>query len=191
MPIKNAFSAVPSGDITVAVKGLDTLTAKLAELRHKLTNTQELMETLANELLNSSVYAFKNQCEPDGTPWKPWSEGYKKSFAKKDKATDARREKEWQKAHPGKERKQQSAGSTLYQRADHKLLFLTGELFKSLTPFASNTRGGVGSTLVYARIHQLGGGSVRPGYPERPFLGASQKMISKIPYLLKQFITEE
>lgn len=28
----------------------------------------------------------------------------------------------------------------------------------------------VGSHMVYARIHELGGGGVRPGYPARPFL---------------------
>ena len=82
-------------------------------------------------------------------------------------------------------------GSRKNRRGRARPLLDTGRLRKSLAISATATEVHVGSNLVYARIHQLGG-QAGPGrkvtIPARPFLGISEEDREEITALIKEHL---
>jgi phage virion morphogenesis protein len=66
-----------------------------------------------------------------------------------------------------------------------------GHLYQSLTPEADGHSAAVGSNLVYARIHQLGGEAGRGlsvSLPARPFLGLDSEDKAEISALVRDYM---
>ncbi len=57
----------------------------------------------------------------------------------------------------------------------HSLLIDEGDLRDSMASYASGTEAHVGSNLVYAAHHQIGGDEIASGVPARPYLGVSSE----------------
>ncbi|MFV1598663.1 MULTISPECIES: phage virion morphogenesis protein [unclassified Phaeobacter] len=57
----------------------------------------------------------------------------------------------------------------------HSLLVDEGDLRDSIASYASESEVQVGSNLVYAAHHQIGGDKIDSGIPARPYLGVSNE----------------
>ena len=57
----------------------------------------------------------------------------------------------------------------------HSLLIEEGDLNDSIASFSTGTEIHVGSNLVYAAHHQIGGDEIGSGVPARPYLGVSDE----------------
>lgn len=81
-------------------------------------------------------------------------------------------------------------------KAGKKVLISSSTLFKSRQMFFSPRRGGVGTNLAYARIHQLGGGSKKDSRgrimntPARPYLGADERAKRKLLAAFKDYLQD-
>lgn len=110
---------------------------------------------IGHALRNSTLNRFRAEEAPDGTPWDVSQRAFLASFTgRKD------RQGNWQtKSKPG------------------KTLQRTGRLRRSIKDESTAEYAAVGSNVVYARIHQLGGEAGpkarRVQIPARPYLGLS------------------
>lgn len=62
----------------------------------------------------------------------------------------------------------------------HSLLVNENDLLESVQSFAEGSDVNVGSNLIYAAHHQIGGEDIDSGMPKRPFLGASRDDIADL-----------
>lgn len=119
---------------------------KLAELIDKMENAEGFYKNVGEHLLNSVGDNFDNETAPDGTRWKALSIATR----------DLRQKK--------------------YGNAPVTILRASGALRGSINMVASDTEVRIGSALIYAAIHQLGGEAGRNRkvtIDARPYLGIS------------------
>jgi phage virion morphogenesis protein len=121
----------------------------------------QLNKDLANALRNSTLTRFKKGVDPEGEAWPP----------------SGRAESEGRMSKEGKAKAQSMArfegsGKTI----SGKTLVDTGRLKNSITTAVDVDEIQVGTNVVYARIHQLGGEEGKPNatMPKRPYLGLSK-----------------
>lgn len=119
---------------------------KLAALIGKMQRSEGFYKNVGEHLLNSVKDNFENESAPDGTRWKTLSSATRDQRSKK------------------------------YGNAPVTILRASGDLMNSINMQASNDDARIGSSLVYAAIHQLGGDAGRGKkviIPARPYLGLS------------------
>ncbi|WP_107326986.1 phage virion morphogenesis protein [Agrobacterium pusense] len=121
---------------------------KLAELVERMTNREGFHKNVGEHLLNSTDERFDSETAPDGSRWKTLSLVTR----------DLRMRK--------------------YGNAPITILRASGALRGSINMVASENEVRIGSALVYAAIHQLGGEAGRNrkvSIPARPYLGLSSE----------------
>lgn len=121
---------------------------KLAELVERMANRQGFHKNVGEHLLNSTDERFDSETAPDGSRWKTLS------LVTRDLRM----------------RRNGNAPMTI--------LRVSGALRGSINMVASQDEVRVGSPLVYAAIHQLGGQAGRNKkvtIPARPYLGLSSE----------------
>ncbi|BCH55281.1 phage virion morphogenesis protein [Agrobacterium vitis] len=119
---------------------------KLAELIGKMTRPTGFYKNVGEHLLNSVKDNFEAEATPDGTRWQALSQTTR----------DLRSQK--------------------YSNAPAAILRASGDLMNSINMQASDTEVRIGSSLIYAAIHQFGGDAGRGKevtIPARPYLGLS------------------
>lgn len=140
--------------IIIESADIQKVSTQIEEMVLKSVNTLPLMATIGTILHQSIDKNFENQGRP--SKWKPLSPFTIKLY--EGQAIDkARATKAWQKAG---ERGRAGQESRRIAKDVHggKLLAQSGQLKKSITiGEITNTSVEIGSSLVYARIHQLGG----------------------------------
>lgn len=141
--------------VALRIKSNDTqVTSWLNKLMQGTANPTPVLKLIGNQVANTTkVERFKTETAPDGTPWKPLKPEYRKRKLK------------------------------LKPRRIDKTLQSTGALRRSIVWQLEGHSVLVGSNLVYAPIHQLGGRTGRAMIPARPYLGLSdgdQKAIVEI-----------
>lgn len=132
----------------------------LAALQAKAANLRPVMNDLGLGLVTATQRRFERQHDPAGKAWTPLSA-----------ATILQR--------LGGKRKAYTRKGALRKRMERKpaglkILLARGHLRDSITHRAGPDFVEVGTNLVYARIHQLGGEAgrgLRTIIPARPFLG--------------------
>jgi phage gpG-like protein len=144
------------------------------ELRHRLDglvlkarNLRPAFTEIGGMMLTGTQHRFEDQRDPDGKAWAPLSfptllgrAGRGRKIAERGKVKGV----EYVKLTARAERRVDGA----------KALLDSGRLFKSVTFRADGQSVEVGSNLVYARIHQLGGKAGRGRkvtIAARPYLG--------------------
>ena len=130
---------------------LEGFSTSLGEALAKLQEGRTISTVLAKELQDSTDRAFQTETDPNtGKPWPAWSLRYAKRVGAK----------------------------------KHKMLqdkgMAGGGLRSTIQTEIKPSQASIGSNLRYARIHQLGGGDVVPGYPARPYLGLDEKSRGKV-----------
>jgi phage virion morphogenesis protein len=119
---------------------------KLATLIERMQHTEGFYKNVGEHLLNSVKDNFENESAPDGTRWKTLSQVTRDKRSKK------------------------------YGNAPVTILRASGDLMNSINMQASSDDARIGSSLIYAAIHQLGGDAGRGKkvtIPARPYLGLS------------------
>ncbi|MBB4954386.1 phage virion morphogenesis protein [Agrobacterium vitis] len=119
---------------------------KLAALIGKMQHTEGFYKNVGEHLLNSVKDNFENESAPDGTRWKTLSQATRDQRSKK------------------------------YGNAPSTILRASGDLMNSINMQASSDDARIGSSLIYAAIHQFGGDAGRGKkvtIPARPYLGLS------------------
>jgi phage virion morphogenesis protein len=119
---------------------------KLAALIAKMQHTEGFYKNVGEHLLNSVKDNFEAETAPDGTRWKALSQTTRDLRSRK------------------------------YGNAPITILRASGDLMNSINMQASDTDVRIGSSLVYAAIHQFGGDAGRGKkvtIPARPYLGLS------------------
>ncbi|MVA23614.1 phage virion morphogenesis protein [Agrobacterium vitis] len=120
--------------------------AKLAELIGKMNRPAGFYKNVGEHLLNSVKDNFEAEAAPDGNRWQALSQITR----------DLR--------------------SLKYGNAPTTILRASGDLMNSINMQASDTEVRIGSSLIYAAIHQFGGDAGRRKkvtIPARPYLGLS------------------
>jgi phage virion morphogenesis protein len=124
---------------------------------------QQLNTQIAQALENSTLERFKTGTDPDGGAWKP---------SGRVQAENAKR------------RKSGKSGKTLVD---------TGRLRNSIHSASSDDAAEVGTDVVYARIHQLGGDAGRNHATKlaaRPYLGMSADDERVVRAVVEGFVEE-
>lgn len=138
----------------IDLRELDTLKALLAKMSSM--DIEELEKSLGVTLESNTQERFETKKDPDGIPWKKWSDKYAKKASR-----DSRRN------------------------------LLTGpksHLKKSIA-FESRSDGlYVGSTMVYARVHQ--DGWQKKNIPARPYLGVGRTDEYDLEKTVEAFLSE-
>ncbi|BCH63692.1 hypothetical protein RvVAT039_09080 [Agrobacterium vitis] len=137
---------------------------KLAELIGKMQRPAGFYKNVGEHLLNSVKDNFENESAPDGSRWKTLSQ-----------ATRDQREKK-------------------YGHAPTSILRASGDLMNSINMEASDTDVRIGSTLVYAAIHQFGGDAGagrRVTIPARPYLGLSAADEDEVVAIAEEWLVME
>ena len=167
--------------ITASVVGLPKIAKQVAELK-KLPSSSVVWRAVGRVLYRDSMNCFKNQCEPDGTPWTPlspmtkWKRAYKRLAAYRSKL-----------------KKKKLLHSVKYKRfvGEMKILEDTGKLRGSISTRTEQNAAVIGSSLHYARIHQLGGvNEDGRKVPARPYLGLSKKGEADIVFILQKYLQD-
>jgi phage gpG-like protein len=143
--------------VEIEVKGLEAAMNVIGSMAQRGVKTRPLMRAAGNILLQSVARNFEEQGRPR---WKPWSE-LTKAIYEGQAVARAQSTKAWQRAG---ERGRRSIEQRYVQRyvAGGKILQRSGDLKKSIEiGRIGDTYVEIGSSLPYARIHQLGG-VVRP-----------------------------
>lgn len=143
--------------VEIEVKGLEAAMNVIGSMAQRGIKTRPLMRAAGNILLQSVARNFEEQGRPR---WKPWSE-LTKAIYEGQAIARAQSTKAWQRAG---ERGRRSIEQRYVQRyvAGGKILQRSGDLKKSIEiGRIGDTYVEIGSSLPYARIHQLGG-VVRP-----------------------------
>lgn len=143
--------------------GLASVQAQLQELARRGDDTRPLMADIAESLLISTQARFENERDPEGKPWAPlsWWTLFQRGGGRRG----------WHKNNRSRAKK-----GTMEKIQSAKKLRASGRLFQSLTTQSSADSLSLGTNVLYARIHQLGGKAGRGRkveIPARPFLGFS------------------
>lgn len=137
---------------------------KLAALIGKMQRPQGFYKNVGEHLLNSVKDNFEDEIAPDGTRWKALSQATRDLRSKK------------------------------YGNAPTTILRASGDLMNSINMQASDTDARIGSSLIYAAIHQLGGDAGR-GHkvtiPARPYLGLSSADSEEIIAIAEDWLSVE
>ncbi|MGB9825047.1 MAG: phage virion morphogenesis protein [Desulfofundulus sp.] len=145
--------------VEIEIKGLEAAMTAISMLRERSIKTRPLMEEAGNILLQSVARNFEEEGRP--TKWKPWSELTRKIYESRAVAK-AQSTKTWQRA--GKRRREsiEEQYKANYVAGSKILQSRNADLKKSVDKGrVTDTYVEIGSSLPYARIHQLGG-VVRP-----------------------------
>ena len=139
--------------IVVDTSDLEQLPERIRAVAEQINSGTVIGQVLTKELLDSTDRAFANEKDPNtGDSWPAWSQSYADHLALLNK--------------------------------HHKMLqdkgMGGGGLRSTIQTTAEESSASIGSNLRYARIHQLGGGDVRPGYPARPYPGLDEKSQGKV-----------
>ncbi len=144
--------------------GRERIRRMLAGLQTRFRNLQPLFDEIGAAVVRQTKKRFEQQRGPDGTTWEPGR-------------------KQWDHAA-----KTKTKGDAKAKRGP-KILLDSGRLWRSVTHVATTQNVSVGSNLVYARIHQLGG-TIRPKRGRYlvfrvggAFVRVSQVVIPARPYL--------
>ena len=147
--------------IIVDASDLARLSEDLKTTVEQLQSSDVIGKVLVKELLDSTDRAFASEKDPNtGDSWPAWSQSYADHLALLNK--------------------------------HHKMLqdkgMGGGGLRSTIQTVAEGSHASIGSNLRYARIHQLGGGDVRPGFPARPYLGLDERGKQKVERKLKSLL---
>lgn len=143
--------------VYVKAEGQDAVMNVIADMAARGVNTRPLMGTIGHIILSSVTRNFESEGRP--TKWRPLSELtreiYDGRLMEKLHATKGFKKLK-------KEETRQRWESKFRAKSGGKLLQGEGDLKKSIViGKVTNTSVEVGSPLIYARIHQLGG-EIRP-----------------------------
>ena len=139
--------------VIIDTSDLENLPKDINAALEQFRKSNVIGQVLAKELLDSTDRAFETETDPNtGDPWVEWSPAY----AKRLQLLKKRHKKLQDKGMRG------------------------GGLRSTIQTTAEESSASIGSNLRYARIHQLGGGAVRPGFPARPYLGLDEKSQGKV-----------
>ncbi|BCH58530.1 hypothetical protein RvVAR0630_11540 [Agrobacterium vitis] len=138
--------------------------AKLAELIGKMQRPAGFYKNVGEHLLNSVKDNFENERAPDGSRWKVLSQ-----------TTRDQREKK-------------------YGHSPNSILRASGDLMNSINMQASDTDVRIGSSLIYAAIHQFGGDAGRGKkvtIPARPYLGLTTADEQEVVTIAEEWLAAE
>ncbi len=138
--------------IYVDIEGTDELQRKLAQMIARGKNLKPPLRDVANVVLMGVNKNFEAEGRPNR--WAPRSPKTLLSMQAQEvgRATETRR---FQRA--GSRARDNIIRQTIIRASGYKILQVKGDLRKSITAAVSDTEVRVGSSLPYARIHQLGG----------------------------------
>lgn len=139
--------------VKIEVRGLEAMMNVIASAEHRGINARPLM-LFAGEVMRQSV---TRNFEDEGRPrWHPWSQSTVRSYNQQAVAR-ARNTKAWQRAKAkGRASVERKFIETWVKGG--KLLVRSGDLRKSIEIGVATAHSvEIGSSLPYARIHQLGG----------------------------------
>jgi phage virion morphogenesis protein len=137
---------------------------KLALLIAKMQRAEGFYKNVGEHLLNSVKDNFEAETAPDGTRWKTLSQTTRDLRSKK------------------------------YGNAPTTILRASGDLMNSINMQASDTDVRIGSSLIYAAIHQFGGDAGRSkkvAIPARPYLGLSAVDEDEVMAIAEEWLTVE
>ncbi|HBF31654.1 phage virion morphogenesis protein [Rhizobium sp.] len=137
---------------------------KLAALIAKMQRAEGFYKNVGEHLLNSVKDNFEAETAPDGTRWKALSQATRDLRSKK------------------------------YGNAPTTILRASGDLMNSINMQASGTDVRIGSSLVYAAIHQFGGDAGRGNkvnIPARPYLGLSAADEEEVVAIAEEWMSVE
>jgi phage gpG-like protein len=176
-------------NIVIEVQGLEVVTQQIEEMALRGMNTKPLMGTIGDIMLQSVAKNFEEQGRPN--KWKPLSP-FTRMIYEGQAREKARGTKAWQKA---KERGRKGIEERRIAKdvGGAKLLHRSGDLKKSITlGEVTPTSVEIGSSLVYAAIHQFGG-TILPKRFDALYIPTSKGYIRKPkstvparPYLMLQ-----
>ena len=155
--------------IKVRVKGISKAVRQLRKIED--IDYRAIHEVLGEHVVTITMRHFKEQRDPKGRPWKPLS-----------KVTI-------------KQRQKLRSGHRRHNPLIH-ILIDTGRLRRSITYRAGHSKaiiGPIGTNVVYARIHQVGGYAGRQHkvkIPARPYLGLSNKDLDDLAQDVKRIVKE-
>ena len=139
---------------------------------------KELLETIGDILVSSTVQRFRDGKGPDGATWEPSGRAWEQGLA-----VQAREATKKRKAIRGR-KETGKFGKTLVD---------TGLLRNSITHAVALDGVYVGSNLKYARIHQMGGKTGK-GHsvtmPARPYLGISEEDKKEVQEAIQDFLSQ-
>lgn len=159
--------AAPLGAIDIKVEGLDAVNAAFAELKKRAKDQTPAWEIGAELLRLRKEDVFET--EGGRKKWKPLA--WRTLVGRGKKQSKVLREKGI--AFTSGKRAGQFRPQFASLLSGHRILQVTGRLKRSAVTRAWRTGCQIGSNLVYARIHQLGGKAGRGRkvtIPARPFL---------------------
>ncbi|MDI6711471.1 MAG: phage virion morphogenesis protein [Bacillota bacterium] len=154
--------------VKIEVRGLEAALSVVESMAARGRHTAPLMRHLGMIMLQSTAQNFEAGGRPE--PWKPWSPLTRKVYEGQAVAR-ARATGRWQRAG---ERGRRSIERRYVERwvGGAKILHRSGDLKKSIVlGRVTDAYVEIGSSLPYARIHQLGG-VVRPKNTGRLFVPA-------------------
>ncbi len=142
----------------VEAKGTDAVMNVIADMEARGVNTRPLMGTLGHIILGSITRNFESEGRPD--KWKAISTLTQEIYS--GKLLDRLRDKKGYKNLKGSKTKSTWESNYLAKHGSRKILQGEGDLKKSIVVGKiSRSSVEIGSSLPYARIHQLGG-DIRP-----------------------------
>jgi phage gpG-like protein len=158
------------------------ITGDLKKLERKLKALREpqlrrVASSIGEQLVSSTIRRFNDQRDPDGNAWKPHASATvraglsKKSFTKFGTLRKPARRK----------------------LEGRKILIQSARLRNSISSKVSGTSVAVGTNVIYARVHQLGGtkgttGKLKVNIPARPFLGINAEDQAEIKRMLERHV---
>lgn len=147
----------------------------------RLSERQLLMDGIGEMMVSSTLQRFEDEEGPDGKAWEPSI----RATPSEDTRAPVRRGKDG--------RLLKGSGKKIKGRKGGKTLTDTARLRKSIEHRATGDEVTVGSNVVYARIHQMGGVAGRGKsveLPARPFLGVSEQDAEDIREAVGDFLAD-
>lgn len=132
----------------------------LQRFSDRLETRSDLAEMIAEEMRTQTMDRFDAERSPKGDKWEPSGRSWQEGLTKR-----------------GKQRKK-GYGKTLQDQ---------GSLVNSINTSSNKEQAAVGSNLIYARIHNLGGVTGRnhaTRIPQREYLGVSEENFDEIRRLI-------
>ncbi|MFB5192791.1 phage virion morphogenesis protein [Alicyclobacillus fastidiosus] len=141
--------------IRIEANGLDTLAAKLEAMTERAVNMTPLMARFGAELLGSVFANFAAEGRPE--KWAPLSASTVRSM-ENDAVEAAQNTARWKNAKSDATRGNIESARIAKDVGRHKILVRSGALRQSImVGEVTNDSVEIGSSIPYARIHQLGG----------------------------------
>lgn len=188
-------------EIKIDTKGIETIENALGILADKHKNMKPIMDKLGQGMLGIVDRNFEAEGRP--TKWKKRSELAQKNLGYQAMKTKSETKK-YQKAKRLRTRLRYLREANL-QRRSNKILQDSGHLKQSIDSQSENNKVVVGSNLIYARIHHMGG-VIRPkrfktlfvpygkrllrpkkvNIPARPFLTVPRSEVPKLAKIVVQ-----